>query len=237
MKYFPNNKLSTYTTKLHTPLRLQGEWEVSLVEINYPRTWYNISGDTAKIKYKGKSTDRVHTVSLTPGYYEDEHEILTELRTIIPGSAQRQINLYVKAQSRKFVINLTHGATIEFHDSLARMLGLEVSGTISKNTVGSFPIDIHRGFYTFYVYSDLVNAQYVGDSLSPLLRTVDVDHSEIGGMVCRTYNSPHYLPIKNKYIETIKVDIRRDIGELVPFESGQVICKLHFRLKRSPYLM
>ncbi len=133
--------------------------------------------------------------------------------------------------------DLSQGAAIEIHESLARMFGLEVNGLITSSTVGTYPVDIHRGFYTFYVYSDLVSSQYVGDALAPLLRTVDVDHTEIGGMVCRTYNSPHYIPVKSKEIETIKIDIRQDTGDLVPFESGGVICKLHFRLKRSPYLI
>ena len=143
----------------------------------------------------------------------------------------------MKKQSRKFGVILNHGATIEFHDSLSRMLGLDVSGKLSKTTVGTYPVDIHRGFYTFYVYSDLVTSQYIGDAVAPLLRNVDVDHTKIGGMFCRTYNTPHYIPVISKNIETIKVDIRSDTGELIPFESGRVICKLHFRLKRSSYLL
>ena len=41
-QYYPENKLSSYITRLNKPIRLTGEWEVSLVEMNYPRTWYNV---------------------------------------------------------------------------------------------------------------------------------------------------------------------------------------------------
>ncbi|KAG8174954.1 hypothetical protein JTE90_002476 [Oedothorax gibbosus] len=43
MDYFPNNTQSSYRTKLNTPLRLNGDWEVALTEICMPRTWFNIA--------------------------------------------------------------------------------------------------------------------------------------------------------------------------------------------------
>src|SRR5271154_2756325 len=36
MLYFPNNTLTRFRTKLHTPIILKGNYEVSLVEITYP---------------------------------------------------------------------------------------------------------------------------------------------------------------------------------------------------------
>ena len=236
-KYFPDNKLSSYTTKLHTPLKLTGEWEVSLVEIIYPRTWYNISGDTCTIKYRTSGVSEVETILLTPGYYKNVQEIISEMRLNLPEPAKRNIIVYMKSQSRKIVISCNNGAGIKFNETLARIFGFEKEGFFRKDNYGSFPVDVHRGFYPFYLYTDIVDSQYVGDAHAPLLRTVDVDHSDLGGMVCRTYNSPHYVPIKVRDIETVKIDIRLDSGNLVPFESGQVISKLHFRLKRSPYLI
>ena len=67
---FPDNKLSSFTTNLHTPLRLNGDWEVALVEINYPRTWYNVSGDTCKVYYRREDDDQMKSVKIPPGYYE-----------------------------------------------------------------------------------------------------------------------------------------------------------------------
>ena len=39
---FPDNKTSNFLTKLPRTLQLDREWEVGLVEIDYPHTWYNI---------------------------------------------------------------------------------------------------------------------------------------------------------------------------------------------------
>ena len=236
-KYFPGNKLSSFTTHLHTPLRLEGDWEVALVEINYPRTWYNVAGDTCKVYYRSKDDEHLESVKIPPGYYETAEEIVYELRKTLPPTILEDVHMYIKSQSRKFVINCSNGASIKFNETLARMLGFEESKLIRKNIYGSFPVDVHRGFYTLYVYSDIVSTQYVGDTLAPLLRTVEVDHTNVGGMVCKTYNSPHYIPVKLRDIETIRIDLRLDSGKSLPFESGQVICKVHFRLKRSPYLI
>jgi hypothetical protein len=45
MKYFPDNTLTHYTTKLDTPITLDSaaNWEVGLAEFQYPHTWYNIN--------------------------------------------------------------------------------------------------------------------------------------------------------------------------------------------------
>jgi hypothetical protein len=237
-QFYPENKLSSYTTKLHTPLKLNGDWEVSLVEMIYPRTWYNISGDDCTIRYKTTGDDeQLESASLSPGYYENVEQIIVEISKVLPAAARRNMLMYVKSQSRKMVIGCNNGACLQLTEHISRILGFENTTIFTKENYGSFQVDVHRGVYTFYVYTDIISSQYIGDAHAPLLRTVDVDHSIVGGMVCRTYNSPHYVPIKIRDIETIKVDIRLDSGELVPFESGQVISKLHFRLKRSPYLI
>lgn len=39
LEYFPENKLNNFTTKLHSTLRLEGSYEVGLVEMSYPQNW------------------------------------------------------------------------------------------------------------------------------------------------------------------------------------------------------
>ena len=96
-KYFPENKLSSFTTHLHTPLRLEGDWEVALVEINYPRTWYNIAGDTCEVYYRRHNDDQLETAKIPPGYYETVEEILYEIRKTLPPSILKDVQMYVKS--------------------------------------------------------------------------------------------------------------------------------------------
>ncbi|GFS64914.1 uncharacterized protein TNIN_320461 [Trichonephila inaurata madagascariensis] len=45
-KHFsPGNKTSHFTTQLPTPITLNDEWEMRLVDFIYPHTWYNIRED------------------------------------------------------------------------------------------------------------------------------------------------------------------------------------------------
>ena len=43
--FSPDNKPATYTTTPPTPISLEGEWEVALIDIQYPHNWMNITKD------------------------------------------------------------------------------------------------------------------------------------------------------------------------------------------------
>jgi len=44
-QFFPENTLTEFTTKLSSTIELNGEWEVGLAEIMFPRSWYTIPKD------------------------------------------------------------------------------------------------------------------------------------------------------------------------------------------------
>ena len=72
----------------------------------------------------------------------------------------------------------------------------------------SFPPDLEGGVNTLYVYTDIVDEQRVGDVTAPLLRIVSVPQRRTGEFVTFTYGTPHYVPVKSKYVDTIQVDIQ-----------------------------
>ena len=45
IEFFPNNKASDFTTKLPTPISLEGDWELALIDIQYPHYSYNVPED------------------------------------------------------------------------------------------------------------------------------------------------------------------------------------------------
>ena len=47
-------------------------------------------------------------------------------------------------------------------------------------------------------------------------------------MVNKIYGKPHYVPVNTNKIGSIEMEIKNDIGEIVLFKSGKVICKLQF---------
>jgi hypothetical protein len=46
--YFPNNTVARFITKLRERICLEGEYEIGLVEIIYPHTWYNVDNKDEK---------------------------------------------------------------------------------------------------------------------------------------------------------------------------------------------
>ena len=94
--------------------------------------------------------------------------------------------------------------------------------------------DSHRGFYSLFVYCDVVEPTVVGYFKVPLLRTVNIDGIE-GLTVNRIYQNIQYVPLHRKQFDTIEIDIRDEVGRKAPFECRKVIVTLHFRLRKPAY--
>ena len=60
--------------------------------------------------------------------------------------------------------------------------------------------------YSLYVYSDLVDAQLVGDTVVPLLRIVPI-RGRHGEMVTKAFENPQHLPIAKKQFTSVEMNI------------------------------
>lgn len=95
--------------------------------------------------------------------------------------------------------------------------------------------DLQRGFYSLFIYCDVVEPVVVGDVKAPLLRVVNISGKE-GSTISRIFQNIQYVPILRKQLDTIEIDIRSDFGQKVAFERGKVIVVLHFRRRKPSYL-
>jgi hypothetical protein len=80
-----------------------------------------------------------------------------------------------------------------------------------------------------YVYSDIVEHQYVGNTKAPLLRVIHIPP----GQKVLTFPTVHYLPMSKAQFGSIRVYIRDVEGKAYPFTNGTALCKLHIRRKKS----
>ena len=55
------------------------------------------------------------------------------------------------------------------------MLGFSPNTVISRTSTAERAVDLEHGFHDLYVYCDIIQSQYVGDALVPLLRIVPVE--------------------------------------------------------------
>lgn len=84
-----------------------------------------------------------------------------------------------------------------------------------------------------YVYTDVIEPNFIGDSIAPLLRIVKIEHGTSDNHVATTFTNPYYIPVLKREFETIDINIRDDIGRTIPFLSGKLNVRLHFRRRQN----
>jgi len=101
------------------------------------------------------------------------------------------------------------------------------------NIYGSQMPELYSTIHSLFVYCDVVKPSFVGDSLTQLIRCVEIPSSaKYGEQVVITYPNTHYYTVNSRDIESIEIDITDDIGKRIPFLFGRTICTLHFRKKK-----
>ena len=150
--------------------------------------------------------------------------------------AQTKIKFSYVASRRKVKINVPKGGYVLITGDIATMLGFEQDTVIEKETISPYVADVNGGFSSMYVYTDIVDAQFVGDVKVPLLRIVNTQ-GNYGDNVNASFRYMQYVPIKVKSFETIEINIKDDKNENVSFGFGKSIATLHFKQSRSQYFI
>ncbi|KAJ8020517.1 hypothetical protein HOLleu_40127 [Holothuria leucospilota] len=224
---YPQNTLTNYRVKLAQPITLEGDWEVGLAEFIYPHQWYNID-EECKYSYTIDGGDRWLIKVIEPGLYDSIDSILHALKTDYNSLIQYHYNQY----TRKLRINLLKGAQVKFRGRLAEILGFKGKTLLTESTTLPHPVDI-ANISNLLVYCDIVEPSVVGHVKVPLLRVIAVN-GKYGENKRDIFHHVFYHPIKQKYFDTIEIDIRDNTGRKIPFVRGNVIATLHFRLRKSP---
>lgn len=223
---YPDNTLTHYRLKLPQPISLEGQWEVGLTEILYPHQWYNIDED-CKYTYTVNG-HQWWTKPLTPGFYRDPSTLLELLET----NYVEEIRYRLDRQNGLISIQLAEGAQVKFEGRLAEILGFPSTSTVTSSSTINHPFDL-KHIHHMFVYSDIIEPHAVGHTKVPLIRVVTVK-GKYGEDISSVYDNVYYHPVKQKYFDTIEIDIRDNTGRKIPFLRGTVIATLHFRLRKAP---
>jgi hypothetical protein len=117
---------------------------------------------------------------------------------------------------------------ISFQGRILSILNLDDKKYDSNDISGDILFNHIESIQTLFIYTDLIEYQYVGDEFSPLLRNVVVSQS-YSHPVAILYDNPHYVKINKNLVSSINIDIRDETGREIDFIEGKVIIKLHFR--------
>ncbi len=103
-KYYPDNTLSRFVTKLHNDVSLEGEWEAALVDIMYPRNWYNVEDQRIYVACTnctrivpefspGETVSTTYEISIgiPSGFYNNPSELVEMITTRIAKAYRKPI--------------------------------------------------------------------------------------------------------------------------------------------------
>ena len=76
-------------------------------------------------------------------------------------------------------------------------------------------------FTSIYTYCDIIQPQIVGDTSAQLLRSIPVE-GKYGDIITKTFTNIQYVPVQTKSFGYVKILLRNDTGDPVPFERGKV---------------
>ena len=219
-------------------ITLEGAWEVALTEIHYLHSWNNVQGNFLNrfLLRNREEREACEVITIPPGHYSSIDDLITTINEAVSKKDRFKDDVQFSYDSlnRKVTIGIQNNAGIAL-ENIGHILGFQsTSHVISKTSTGETEADLEHGFQDLYIYCDIAQAQYVGDVLVPLLRIVPVEGVN-GKRVNKSFLRPQYIPVDRKAFETIEVNIRRDTGESVPFESGKVLLTLHFRESKPAY--
>ncbi|GFU11520.1 retrovirus-related Pol polyprotein from transposon 17.6 [Trichonephila clavipes] len=101
----------------------------------------------------------------------------------------------------KFGKSVKSGLEIIFKERKPKVLQ-----TDAGNMKSEFVADAWSNFSVFYVYSDLISPQIVGDTQAPLLRIVRTKGKD-GETISQYYDRPQYLPLVRHSFQTIQSEL------------------------------
>jgi hypothetical protein len=122
---------------------------------------------------------------------------------------------------------------IDFDGYLTKMLGFSENLSCDNHQAENI-IDIFGQVHILYIYSDIVSPISVGGNKVPLLQMITLNNpnnvdKNLGSLNRITFENPMWVPVSRRIFDSISIDLRDDVGNLIQFESGKVVATLQFR--------
>ena len=246
-KCYSDNTVANFRNKISLRNILTGRWSVALVEISYTYSWKNLpSSQWITIDLETNKDPDIHleeVKKVKAGFYESIEQLIAELT--------RKVNKYKKdiydtlpefhLDKINKLLYIRPGRQLDgklilpvFSQELAEILGFpnysihNLRFNQDNQVVSVRPPDLYTALHSLFIYSDIVEPQYIGDIQAKLLKTVEVPNDiKFGDQIVIKYDNPHYIPLLFHEFDSIEIDIKNDLNERIPFLFGRTRVKLH----------
>jgi hypothetical protein len=242
IKYYPNNTVAHFTTKLPHRIRLDGDYEVGLAEFIYPHSWFNFSKGLS-VQFKDIATNVASCECIFDGgQFPSEFLLMKSLNENIGDAIAFQTNrkdLRVifsfddVFRKMRMTIGCDQDEALFLSDDFKTHFGFDSSGPYhSGHHMADHTFDVNVGSHLIYVYCDIASYTLVGNAKMPLLRVCSIS-GKYGEMIRTIFTHPHYVPVARREIETIEININNELGRPMPFVFGKSVVTLHFKRKHK----
>jgi len=173
MNYHPNNTASQYRTKLNEVIKLDGNWEVGLLEASFPSKADNVLPDECffTIYVAG---GKYHEAKLPAKYYTKPDQIivamhLAQRRTFrLPQNQPLYATFRSVHRKTRFAIKITSSLAekVRFSEDLACLLGFQPHKdyTGRPENMAELPVNLTESQKLLYLYCDVLEQVLFSDS-------------------------------------------------------------------------
>ena len=246
---FPENNPSEYTVRLPRWIHLKGNWEIGLHSIVYT-PWNIIQPFDDPISFtaggeEGKGGKMRKHYGSVQEYVSDINKSLKESHvdkskeSHVDKSKESHVDksneiVFILKLNGKVKVNLSPGYSVRLRREQAIVLGFmtfedSAEVYVVKNTeTGPYKANLYRET-NIHIYCDIVQAQIVGDKMTPLVAVVPCQETYDTYETLYAVENIHYIPVRTKSFQNIKVHLRSSTNEPIPFEHGRATITLHLR--------
>ncbi|GFR21783.1 uncharacterized protein TNCT_308631, partial [Trichonephila clavata] len=130
--------------------------------------------------------------------------------------------------NKKVKIHIPDTSAVTFQDGLKDLLELKQSTLHGGTHISDYQLELDGGITEIYVYTDIIESHFVGDTIAPLLRIIPVMSTKEDQIVIN-YQRPLYFLLRQNYIDCIEVELKSSSGDGIIFTSGKSLLVLSFR--------
>ena len=229
---FADNTIGSFTVKLDSSIRWS-EYEVALVELQYPNSWMTVEESSVGVKYN--TEQKVNIFDIPEGKFESLEEFtewfqlfLDQYLNVI-STVQKYVTISYDVRTLKTTLYVHDGFTLYLTSSYATIFGFDKTVFTAGTHVSPKAGDIDKGMTALFVYSDRAKKRKLGNISASLLRVVPISGSRNDRYQTHEFKHPHYIPTDGTTTNLVQIHIYRDDGKKVLFKSGKVIATLHLR--------
>jgi len=151
--------------------------------------------------------------------------------------------LIFENKTGRYSLTLRSGYTVKFEGLIAKLLGFPENkeiGTITGDDPAPISlIDSYDIPSILYIYTDIIEFQYVGDTKAQLIATIPVNLKQNEKICSFTFVNPLFYDVNTNKIESIHITIKDDQNQFIKFKDGEnkVLIKLEFKQKNIKQLI